>query len=270
MFSVQHSLFSSNRTVLDLNVICLSFLKLPPSDSLRKTLIYQRSLTPLKDKHAAAPVLIFAKICLWVFCASLWFTELTPSFSVAWFQERVHSCCLPVHFLDQLRSVIMQHGATISQRGRWRGLTSAINSLSFKAALKCVLHLASSVLHFLLSRHSLVRYFSTFQPPLQANLCLNSFFSSAFVFFSAATAWKTTQWPPQTVIYVQSCPSPLSFHKQEISWAPLSEATRRLLLSNEREASLCFSWKLRKRISIPQFDSGCLFCLDLVCLTINL
>lgn len=47
--------------------------------------------------------------------------------------------------------------------------------------------------------------------------------------------------PPQTVIYVQSCPSPLSFHKQEICWAPLSEATRRLLLSNERVASLCVS-----------------------------
>lgn len=176
-----------------------------------------------------------------MFCASLWFTELTPSFNVAWFQERVRNCCPTVHLLDQLRSVIRQHGATISQRGRWRGLTSAIFSLSFKAALECVQHLASSVLHFLLSRHSLVCYFSTFQLPLQANLCLNSFFSSPFVFLSAATAQKTTQWPPRTVIYVQSCPSPLSFHKQEICWAPLSEATRRLLLSNEREASLCVS-----------------------------
>lgn len=42
--------------------------------------------------------------------------------------------------------------------------------------------------------------FSTLQLPLQANLCLYSFFSFAFVIFSAATAWKITQWPPQSNI----------------------------------------------------------------------
>lgn len=87
----------------------------------------------------------------------------------------------------------MQHAATISQRERWRGLTSDINSLCFYPVLECVLHLTSSALQFLLS---LVCFFSTLQLPLQANLCLYSFFSFAFVIFSAAAAMKTTQWPP--------------------------------------------------------------------------
>lgn len=68
---------------------------------------------------------------------------------------------------------------------------------------------------------------------------------------------------PQSVIYVQLYSNLLEILEiLEIRWAPLSTATQRVLLSNEREASLHISvGSRRERMIIPQFDSGCLFCL---------
>lgn len=131
------------RTVLDLN--------------------YQHSLTPLKDKHAAAPVLC-CKIFLWMFCASLCFTELSVmlSFNITWLQERVDNYCLAVHFLDQLRSVIMRHAAKISQKKDGGGWPVILVHCVSNLRLNVCYIFASSVFQFLLSRHGLMCYFLPF------------------------------------------------------------------------------------------------------------
>lgn len=162
MLSVQHNLFSIYPHVLDLNLICLSFFNAPPW-LFDKDLKLSTFPDSTKRQARRCTCNLCCKIFLWMFCASLWFTELsvTLSFNITWLQERVDNYCLAVHFLDQLWSVIMQHAIKISQKdgGGWPViLVHCVSNLRLNV---CYIF-ASSVLQFLLSRHGLMCYFPPF------------------------------------------------------------------------------------------------------------
>lgn len=184
MLSVQHNLCA----VLDLNLLFLRlFLTPPPTPPLL-----------LSDRDLKFSAFIdftwvfferFVHLCDSQSCRWCWASMLLDSWNK---YVTTDFLCTLLTNSDLRLCSMLPHSIREEGGGGWPVLIIHC----FSNLLECVLPFASSILHFLLCRHDLVGYVSTLPLPLQANLCLYSFLSSAFVSFSAATAWKTTQCPP--------------------------------------------------------------------------